>query len=84
MTEKEYELIDELYFVTAFDDLQNELNWTAEDLVNVLRSCIESDWIRCYSAPDIELELSEVNIDDNFKDYLYLASKKGLLKHNTV
>ncbi|OHX66129.1 hypothetical protein [Flammeovirga pacifica] len=84
MTEKEYELIDELYFVTAYDQLQKELEWAGTDILSILKECIKNEWVRCYSAPDVEIENSNLDLDNNYTKYLYLASKKGLLKHNTL
>jgi len=81
MTEEEFDLIDELYFVQSYDYLKQELDWEDEKLLVILQKLIDKEWINCYSSPDEEI-FDDPDIPNKGKTYFYLASKKGLLDHN--
>jgi len=81
MTEEEFDLIDELYFVQSYDYLKQELDWEDEKLLVILQKLIDKEWINCYSSPDEEI-FDDPDIPNKGKTYFYLASKKGLLEHN--
>ncbi|MEX0883849.1 MAG: hypothetical protein WDZ72_10285 [Cyclobacteriaceae bacterium] len=81
MSDDEFDLLDELYFLQSFQFLKEELNWNDARLLTNLQKLSENGWIKCYSAPDQEVfEAPDILLKG--KDYLYLATKKGLLKHN--
>ena len=82
MTELEYDVLDELYFVVSFNELQTTLDLEASELKNVLQTLLRRDWIKCLSSQTDELSASEVNFEENYRDYFYLATKSGLLSHH--
>lgn len=82
MTDLEYDVLDELYFVVPFSHLEQELNIEAGELKNVLQALLKKEWIKCFMNASEEVPPHEVDISNHYTDYLYLASKKGLLAHN--
>ena len=75
-------MLDELYFVVSFNELQTTLDLEADELKNVLQTLLRRDWIKCLSSQTDELSASEVNFEENYRDYFYLATKSGLLSHH--
>ena len=55
MSDLEFEVLDELYFVQPYSQLRNTLNWDDSMLRSTLESLLHKDWIRCYSSPTEEL-----------------------------
>ncbi len=82
MTDLEYDVLDELYFVVSFTELQATLDLEADELKNVLQTLLRRDWVKCLSSQTDELSESEVNFEQNHRDYFYLATKSGLLSHH--
>jgi len=83
MTDKEFEVLDELYFVTHYDELQKSLNFNPETLKILIISLWDKGWIRCYLGVDNELDSDSVDFENQFDKYHYLASKEGLMAHNS-
>jgi len=83
MSDDEYELLDELYFLQSFAYLKGVLSWEEEKLLANLQRLYEKGWIKCYSSPDEEIFVSP-SIQESGKEYFYLATKKGLLSHTTL
>ncbi|WP_370087357.1 hypothetical protein [Ekhidna sp.] len=83
MTDEEFDIIDELYFVTAYKDLKEAIDLTDEELAKNLIGMAKKGWIRVYKNVDEESELDQLNMEKDYQSYFYLASKKGLFKHNT-
>ncbi|MBY0424346.1 MAG: transporter [Cytophagales bacterium] len=82
MTDEEFDLLDELYFVKRFDELKAVLPWGTEKLKSEMWGLIVKEWIKCY------LDLAEIDppspqeFEVNYSNYQYIATKKGLLAHN--
>lgn len=83
MTDQEFDIIDELYFVTAYKDLKEATGLTDVQLATNLIEMANKGWIRVYKNVDEESELEQLNMKKDYQSYFYLASKKGLFKHNT-
>ncbi|MFK7952823.1 MAG: hypothetical protein AB8B73_08245 [Ekhidna sp.] len=83
MTDEEFDIIDELYFVTSYQDLKEGCQFSDEILQSNLVSLIENGLVRVYKDVDEASEMEDVNLKDHFRDYFYLASKKGLFEHNS-
>ena len=81
MTNTQYEIIDALYFVTPFNELLAQLALDKELLVVELHKLYKKGWIRIYSGIDNELE-NDALIEE-FSKYQFLASKQGLIHHNS-
>ena len=83
MSDDEYDLMDELYFLQSFAYLKGVLNWEEEKLLATLQQLYDKDWIKCYLTPDEEI-FEKTNLRLSGQDYFYLATKKGLLSHTTL
>lgn len=83
MSETEYAVLDELYFLSSFDELLERTGLSEE----VLRACLAGlwakEWIRCYQGRKEEIPQEEVNLEESYARYCYFASKKGLFAHNS-
>ncbi|MCH7396791.1 hypothetical protein MM236_02285 [Belliella sp. DSM 107340] len=84
MTEEEFDLLDELYFVQHFDYLKDILGWEEELLLANLQSLLDKDYIKCLYKPDEEVFDKISSLKESGKTYYYLATKKGLMNHNSI
>ena len=83
MTDREYEILDALYFTVSFDYLEKELETESVKLRDELITLINKGWVKCLEKIS-EKEVEEIDrIKEKYKDYNYLASKKGLMAHNS-
>lgn len=82
MTDAEFDVMDELYFVQSFDYIIEELSMSAEEIKPVLKSLLDQGWIKCLHNMNDEVFENDLNFDLGYKNYYYLASKTGLLAHN--
>ena len=83
MTDLEFDVLDELYFVISFDSLQKVTNLKESELRSVLGSFLKNDWVKCFSDVSTELSDDEIHFERDYANYHYLASKVGLKAHNT-
>jgi hypothetical protein len=83
MTDLQFEILDELYFVQSFQYLEETLKIPQPLLVNELSKLFESGWIRCLKNGNEDVQAEEMDLQQNYKTYLYLATKSGLMAHNT-
>jgi hypothetical protein len=83
MTDPEFDIMDELYFISPFEELMKNLSMKESDLVNGLHALIQKGWVKCLEKEtDNELDVTD-NFKAEFKKYNYLATKAGLLAHNS-
>lgn len=83
MTDAEYDIIDELYFVTPYLQLAEQTELEEDLLKTTLITLIEKGWVRVYKSVSEESEMNTLDLNANYKSYFYLASKKGLFEHNS-
>ena len=83
MNNEEFDLMDELYFVQPFSYLLETLNWEEELLLTNLQSLYSQGYIKCLDDPDKE-RFGEVDIFNEGTSLYFLATKKGLMAHNTL
>ncbi|MEQ9466670.1 MAG: hypothetical protein RLN88_04610 [Ekhidna sp.] len=83
MTDEEFDIIDELYFVTAYNDLKEATGFSDDQLKKNLMEMTKKGWVRVYKSVDEQSELEKLDLDKDFQSFFYLASKKGLFEHNT-
>ena len=77
-------MLDELYFVTSFKLLLQKTGLPAAELETQLRHLLEQGLIRSFwPDPDTELAYETTSYGAIARDASYLASKEGLLQHNT-
>lgn len=84
MTDLEFQVLDELYFVKQFEVLQSETALAEPALRNALQQLLEKEYIKCLKSPAEEVFADELNFAQDYRQYFYLATKKGLLAHNTL
>lgn len=82
MSDEEFDVMDELYFVQSFNYLIQELEMSAEELKEVLKTLLSKGWVKCFYNMNDEVFEDKLDFDNEFKDYYYLATKPGLLAHN--
>ncbi len=82
MSDEEFDVMDELYFVQSFDYLIEELEMTASELKGVLQSLLQRGWIKCFYNMNDEVFEDQLDFENAFENYYYLATKTGLLAHN--
>ncbi|WP_420580673.1 hypothetical protein [Reichenbachiella sp.] len=83
MSDLEFDILDELYFLIHYNDLKESLGLSDEDLKPILAKMVRKNWLRCYDEPDVELDAEGIDIEINFRNYYYLASKEGLKAHTS-
>ncbi|MEM9324821.1 MAG: hypothetical protein AAGA85_04160 [Bacteroidota bacterium] len=81
MSDHEFDVLDELYFVLSFEQLREACLLDLQELVPTLLALYEKGWIRVLEGVD-EDAAAPVNLGDRYHEYFYLASKNGLLAHN--
>ena len=83
MSDNEFDLIDELYFVQSYTIVKDALDWDSTMLNETLYSLYNKDFIKILLTHDEEFS-DEISDPHNFSwsDKYFLASKKGLLLHN--
>ena len=84
MTDLEFDILDELYFMIQFESLNKNTKISLEELQIQLSNMIEKEWISIFSDDNsAEILYDNVKFKENFKSYYYLATKKGLFEHNS-
>ena len=82
MSDLEFDVLDELYFVSSYAELKASTEMEDTDLKPILIKMFTKGWLRCYDKPEIELETNAVDLEVEFRNYYYLASKECLKAHN--
>lgn len=81
MTDDEFDLLDELYFVQHYEYLKGVLGWEDDKLLANLQMLYDKDFIKCLMQPDKEI-FAKVDFEESGVQLFYLATKKGLMEHN--
>lgn len=81
MTDTEFEVLDELYFVQSFAELQQETALDAAVLEKVLDKMCRKGWVSFMLSRSGEQQEGQ-NFPADYRQYYFLASKAGLLAHN--
>lgn len=82
MSDLEFDVLDELYFVIQYHELVETVGLDDDDLKPLLVKLLNKGWLRCFSEPDQELDPESIDLEINYRKYYYLASKEGLKAHN--
>lgn len=86
MTDLEFDILDELYFVTNWNDLADALGRPVADpdLRAAVEGLVRRGLVRTYFPdPDSEMAYQPLLFGEHYRQMLYLASKAGLLAHNS-
>ncbi len=84
MTDLEFDILDELYFVIPYADLLNELGIDEQELKRGLLLLIEKGWVKCLYNMTDEVVPEKIQFEEQYSTYCYLASKTGLFAHNSI
>ena len=82
MTQDEYEILDELYFIVSYEELVANLSFERDVLNKHLLDLSRKGWIRVFESPDGAKDINLVTESILTSSY-FLASKKGLKAHNS-
>ena len=83
MTDAEFDILDELYFLQSYKDLTKSLDMSDGEIKSALEKLIIKGWVKCYISPTAEIELDIGELEKEYWNYHYLATKAGLLAHNS-
>ena len=83
MTDLEFEILDEIYFVESFENLQKKLEIEKQVLKDTLKQMIEKGWVKCFANQYTEVVFDTHSFEEKYHIYHYLATKEGLLAHNS-
>ncbi len=84
MTDNEFDVLDELYFVQSFHELVELTGKEDTKLRKILSALYKKGWIRVFKDIDNEVPKDQLDIMLYAQDYSFLASKEGLMAHNTT
>lgn len=79
-----YDILEELYFIQTFDGIAEKLNLESNVLQRYLWKMYDLGLVKTMVNFDEEVEQNEEEFKQNFKKYHYIASKKGLMWHNSL
>lgn len=83
MTNLEFEILDELYFVSDFEALMKSVSVDESVLKDELEALLQKGWVKLLEKKS-DNEISSLDsYNNNYKNYNYLATKEGLLAHNS-
>ena len=83
MTDNEFDLLDELYFLQSYPYLVKTLNMSEDVIHSTLDILLKKGWIKCYISPTEEIDFDISKFEKEYWNYHYLATKAGLLAHNS-
>lgn len=81
MTDDEFTLLDELYFVISYEQLQQEVGFSDKKLSSLILDFYEKGWVKILKT--VDMEVAAIPEGEELKKCYFLASKKGLQAHNT-
>ncbi|MGB3464145.1 MAG: hypothetical protein WBA74_02705 [Cyclobacteriaceae bacterium] len=83
MSDLEFDVLDELYFVQPYDALTEATGFEDDLLKKVLKKLLSKKWIKCLSSMTEDILYDDLDFDKDFRSIYYLATKSGLLAHNS-
>ncbi|MDX5480375.1 MAG: hypothetical protein LPK07_01700 [Hymenobacteraceae bacterium] len=85
MSDNEFDILDELYFVQSYPDLKCTLSLSDEELCAALQNLIGQGYVRIlYPDQDTAHDYDAATFSKNCHNYYYLATKAGLIVHNSI
>lgn len=81
----EYDILGAVYFVESFDNILAECDEKENIVADVLKSLIQRKYVTAmvFDQEKTEYVKSFIYDSDNMRAYYYLATRDGLLKHNS-
>jgi hypothetical protein len=84
MSDIEFDILDELYFVKSWAELAELFAAVEFDLKVEVWRMLEKNWIRMIDGEEKEITLQEHDFMTQYAKFRFIATKKGLLAHNQV
>ncbi len=84
MSDAEYEILDELYFIKTFGELQGLFMSGEFHLEEELWKLIQKEWVKILGDQDEEIVLEKDEFMEQKTKFRFNATKKGLMAHNQV
>ncbi len=85
MSDEEFDILDELYFVQSFAYIQENTQYKETEIFETLKILLEKDWIKIYDQSHKEiLVVDNIDLAKNYKNFHYLATKAGLKAHTQI
>ena len=84
LNELQFDIIDCLYFVESYENILEDVSKPEPIVRDELRTLIDRGYVNVliFDEENGDYKKTAIFDSDNMKDYHYLASKDGLLKHN--
>lgn len=82
MTDVEFTVMEELYFMTNFDSILSQTSLSEDELLQTLQTLQEKGWLKCaalHDGQEVEERISDWGL---VRQYNLMATKAGLLAHN--
>ncbi len=84
MSELEFVVLDELYFIISFEALSKNLVCADKELIHCLQGLLDKGWIKLMETVENgQLPPVAFNIAQDPLLYHYLATKDGLIAHHS-
>lgn len=83
MSNLEFNILDELYFVTPYLALQKKTMLESNLLKQTLLALIKKEFVNYFISAD-GIQNPELDILNQIEGLYFLASKKGLFAHNSL
>jgi hypothetical protein len=84
MTDLEFDILDELYFLTPYQELVKNVGLPENEVKSGLQILIKKGWVKVFASISTQLSEEQIDFDNFFSSYYYLATKEGLLAHNRI
>ncbi len=84
MTQEEDKILDNLYFISSFDELTEMIQMDEKEVKTVLKKMILKEWVAVYSDPAGDSLPGLKGFDKGFRNYFYLSTKIGMLVHHGI
>lgn len=84
LTDVEFDILDEVYFVTDYPSVQHQLDRSEQALQEGLQSLLEKGYVQQLFFDKTHGDYVKQEVPDltALSRYHYLATKEGLLAHN--
>ncbi len=86
LSDLERDILNSVYFVEPFENILEEVNLPAPIVADGIKTLIHKKMIVAMRWDEAKMEYvrSFIYDSDNMKAYSYLATKEGLLAHNSI
>ena len=85
LNEVQFDILDNLYFVESYENVLADVDHPEPIIRDELRTMIDKGWVHVMEFDEKSGDYLRTPIydTDNMKEYHYLASKEGLLRHTS-